>query len=61
MTFETQDVERKIYSILKVLANSAEPAGSIVIARALKELGIDLGERAIRYHLKLMDEQGRPN
>ena len=39
MAFETQDVERKIYSILKVLANSAEPAGSIVIARALKELG----------------------
>ena len=61
MAFETQDVERKTYSILKVLANSVEPQGSIVIARELKELGIDLGERAIRYHLKLMDEQGLTN
>jgi len=61
MAFETQDVERKTYSILKVLANSAEPQGSIVIARLLKELGVELGERAIRYHLKLMDEQGLTN
>ena len=61
MAFETQDVERKTYSILRVLANSAEPLGSIVIARALKELGIELGERAVRYHLKLMDEQGLTN
>ncbi len=58
MAFETQDVERKTYSILKVLHNSSDALGSIVIARRLKELGIDLGERAVRYHLKLMDEQG---
>jgi len=58
MTFETQDVERKTYSILKVLAGEEEPMGSIVIARKLKDLGIDLGERAVRYHLKMMDEQG---
>lgn len=58
MAFETQDVERKTYSILRVLAGSTEPLGSIVIARRLKDLGVDLGERAVRYHLKLMDEQG---
>ena len=58
MAFETKDVERKTYSILKVLAASNEPLGSIVIARRLKDLGVDLGERAVRYHLKLMDEQG---
>ncbi|MFA5399912.1 MAG: NrpR regulatory domain-containing protein [Dehalococcoidia bacterium] len=58
MTFETQDVERKTLSILKVLAGEEEPLGSIVIARKLKDLGIDLGERAVRYHLKMMDEQG---
>lgn len=58
MAFETQDVERKTYSILKVLSFSTEPLGSIVIARRLKDLGVDLGERAVRYHLKLMDEQG---
>jgi repressor of nif and glnA expression len=58
MTFEAQDVERKTYSILKVLAGEDEPMGSIVIARMLKDLGVDLGERAVRYHLKMMDEQG---
>jgi len=58
MAFETQDVERKTYSILRVLSSSSEALGSIVIARRLKDLGVDLGERAVRYHLKLMDEQG---
>ncbi len=58
MGFETQDVERKIISILKVLSDSKTPVGSMVIARHLKELGIELSERAVRYHLKLMDERG---
>jgi repressor of nif and glnA expression len=58
MSYDTQDVKRKTYSILRVLANSPEPLGSIVIARKLQELGVDLGERAIRYHFKLLDEHG---
>jgi repressor of nif and glnA expression len=29
-----------------------------VIARRLNDYGIELGERAVRYHLKLMDERG---
>ena len=58
MGFETQDVERKIISILKVLSDSKTPLGSMVIARRLKNHGIELGERAVRYHLKLMDERG---
>ncbi len=58
MSFETQDVERKAVSILKVLSDSQVPLGSRVIARRLKECGIELGERAVRYHLKLMDERG---
>jgi hypothetical protein len=58
MGFETQDVERKIISILKVLSDSKMPVGSMVIARRLKDHGIELGERAVRYHLKLMDERG---
>jgi repressor of nif and glnA expression len=58
MGFETQDVERKVLSILKVLGNSAEPMGARVIAQRLKGYGIELGERAVRYHLKLMDERG---
>jgi len=57
MGFETQDVNRKILSILKVLGDFHEPVGARVIARCLKDYGIGLGERAVRYHLKLMDER----
>jgi repressor of nif and glnA expression len=56
--FETQEVERKELSILRVLSDSKEPLGARVIARRLKDLGVELGERAVRYHLKLMDERG---
>lgn len=58
MSFETQDVERKVFAILKVLGNSQHALGARIIARRLKDLGIELGERAVRYHLKLMDERG---
>ena len=58
MGFETQDVERKVLSILKILSECREPLGARVIAHRLKYHGIDLGERAVRYHLKLMDERG---
>ena len=58
MGFETQDVERKVVSILKVLNDFHEPLGARVIAEHLKGYGIELGERAVRYHLKLTDERG---
>lgn len=58
MAFTTQNIEKKTYSILKVLSNSPEPLGSIVIARKLQDLGVDLGQRAVRYHLTLTDRQG---
>ena len=52
------DTERKIISILRVLSESSEPLGSITIARKLEERGLSLGERAVRYHLKITDERG---
>ena len=55
---ETQEVERKGRLILKILNDSQEPLGARVIARQLKDHGVYLGERAVRYHLKLMDERG---
>jgi HTH-type transcriptional regulator, global nitrogen regulator NrpRI len=58
MGFETQDIERKTVSILKILGDSQSPLGARVIAQRLKGRGIELGERAVRYHLKLMDERG---
>jgi repressor of nif and glnA expression len=54
-SFET---ERKIIAILKVLSESTEPLGSVTIARELERHGIFLGERAVRYHLRITDERG---
>lgn len=56
--FENQDVERKVLAILNTLGSCQEAVGSTIIARKLKDRGIDLSERAVRYHLKLMDERG---
>ncbi|MGB2798710.1 MAG: NrpR regulatory domain-containing protein [Dehalococcoidia bacterium] len=58
MSFETLDVERKVISIMKVLSDSDRPVGARVIAQHLKDYGVELGDRAVRYHLKLMDERG---
>jgi repressor of nif and glnA expression len=56
--FETQDVERKTIAIMRILRDSQEPLGARVISHHLKDHGIELSERAVRYHLKLMDERG---
>ncbi len=58
MGFETQDVERKAIAIMRILKDSPEPLGARVISQGLKDHGVELGERAVRYHLKLMDERG---
>jgi repressor of nif and glnA expression len=55
---ESQEVERKVLSILKVLRESKEPLGARLISYRLRNFGVDLGERAVRYHLKWMDERG---
>ena len=56
--YDSHEVERKVISILKILSESSQPLGARLIARQLKEQGVELGERAVRYHLKLMDERG---
>jgi len=58
MPFESQSVERKELAILKILSESTEALGARVIANRLKEYGFELGERAVRYHLRHMDERG---
>jgi len=55
---ETHDVQRKILAILKILNDSSESLGGSVISHRLNEQGIGLCERAVRYHLKIMDERG---
>jgi len=58
MGFETQYSERNLITILKVLQESDESIGSRFISRRLLEKGIELSERAVRYHLLHTDEQG---
>jgi len=58
VAFELQGVERKELAIMKILSDSQGSLGARVIAHHLKDLGFELGERAVRYHLKLMDERG---
>ncbi len=56
---ESHEVAREKMAILRILADSPKAMGSKVIARLLKDdYGIDLSERAVRYHLGLLDERG---
>lgn len=52
------DVERKIIAILDLLSRATEPLGARALSRELEDLGIELTERAVRYHLKILDERG---
>ncbi len=52
------EVERKAMAILRILSRYSEPVGATVISHYLKDCSIELSERAVRYHLKLMDERG---
>ena len=58
MAFEPKGTERKEIAILRILSESTEPLGARLIANRLKEHGFELGERAVRYHLRLMDGRG---
>jgi repressor of nif and glnA expression len=58
MSIDSPGIERKVLSILKILSSSPQAQGARVIARYLKEMGIELTERAVRYHLRLTDEKG---
>ncbi len=53
-----KNIERKIVAILKILTESEEALGARVISRKLADEGIHLTERAVRFHLQLMDERG---
>ncbi len=58
---QPQEVERKVITILKVLSQSSGPLGARVISHHLEDYSINLSERAVRYHLKLMDGRGFTN
>lgn len=56
--FKPEDIERKVLLILKILHENSESLGARVIARKMSEQGVQLSERTVRYHLKIMDERG---
>ncbi len=52
------DAQRKVVSILKILASSDTPMGSRHIAAELGRRGMTLSERMVRYYLEQMDRLG---
>ncbi|HOU57013.1 MAG TPA: winged-helix domain-containing protein, partial [Smithellaceae bacterium] len=56
--FKPEDIERKVLLILKILRESPDPMGARVIARRMSDYHVQLSERTVRYHLKIMDERG---
>jgi len=49
---------KTIFAILKILEKQQEVIGSTEISRQLKQHGVELTERTVRYHLKILDERG---
>jgi hypothetical protein len=52
-----QDLDEKLVEILNILLESKEPTGAKIIANELKNRGYNIGERAVRYHLQILDEK----
>ena len=50
--------EHRMIEILRILNEQDKPTGSKLIADELKNKGFNLGERAVRYHMQILDEKG---
>ncbi|MDO5848561.1 MAG: NrpR regulatory domain-containing protein [Methanobrevibacter sp.] len=50
--------EHRMIEILRILNKQKKPTGSKLIATELKNKGFNLGERAVRYHMQILDEKG---
>lgn len=51
-------MNKTMFSILKILNKHTDVVGSKEISNQLKMHGIDLTERTVRYHMKILDERG---
>jgi repressor of nif and glnA expression len=51
-------MNKTMFSILKVLDSQTNIIGAKEISKQLKFHGIDLTERTVRYHMKILDERG---
>ncbi|MCQ8902893.1 MAG: NrpR regulatory domain-containing protein [Methanothrix sp.] len=50
--------QRKLLEILRVIAEAKRPVGARTISDILSSRGYNLGERAVRYNLRILDELG---
>ena len=50
--------EHRMIEILRILNEQDKPTGSKLIADELRNKGFNLGERAVRYHMQILDEKG---
>jgi repressor of nif and glnA expression len=50
--------QRRLIEILRVIESADAPVGARAISDLLCSRGYDLGERAVRYNLKILDEMG---
>ena len=55
--FAHEEMERKSILILRILNQAQQPLGARIIARKMKDYGLNLSERAVRYHLQFMDQR----
>lgn len=53
-----QETDRKMMEILRILAEKGNILGAKTISEELRKKGYDLGERAVRYHMRILDEKG---
>ncbi|MBC7089240.1 MAG: DUF128 domain-containing protein [Methanobacteriales archaeon] len=52
------ETDKKMMEILRILSEHEEILGAKAIAKELKKKGYNLGERAVRYHMRILDEKG---
>ncbi len=52
------ETDRKMIEILRILADQNKVLGAKTIAEELNRKGYNLGERAVRYHMRILDEKG---
>ncbi|HUI39929.1 MAG TPA: NrpR regulatory domain-containing protein [Methanothrix sp.] len=58
LLFKTHMGQRRLIEILRVIEEAGTPVGARGISDSLGRRGFELGERAVRYHLKILDELG---
>ena len=52
------DIQRKIVVILRIIHESPTPVGGRLIADRMNLRGYPIGERGVRYYLRILDERG---